>query len=460
MKLLVSIIIIFLISVSCIQAQETSPSARCGHSMLSIGDTIYLFGGSTIFDDTISLNNSNHSKNAIKGDLLNDLWCYRNQEWDKIENSNTPPPERAYHSATTNGNRMMIFSGLDKYGNVHDDIWSYNIVTNEWEEKNWTGNYVAPKRYGHVAAEIDDFIYIFGVRNDRGNGSSTLYKYNPATGEGDVVPVSDFENHPKDLYGCSGWTQDGKLYIFGGFGGGDVKEYKNDIWEFDPATGLWKFITATGNKPSPRAFAQTVSGSVPLSSVRVFLIGGEKDGEQYKDSYMLNTTDWTWTKGTDALITRSRGGAGIINDSRILTKEPSTDSLKILLFGGVSNNIPIDSEEIYSFVLTGINESEGQLPAKFELYQNYPNPFNSTTTIKYSIPIVSPFFGGVSGGSSHVTLKIFDILGQETKTFVNKEQKPGNYYVEFNAAGLASGVYFYRLQIQNFSDVKKMIILK
>ena len=97
------------------------------------------------------------------------------------------------------------------------------------------------------------------------------------------------------------------------------------------------------------------------------------------------------------------------------------------------------------------------LPTKFELYQNYPNPFNPTTAISYQLPAFS-----------HVTLKIYDVLGREVETLVNKNKPAGKYTVEFNGEGLASGVYFYKLtavtrsgnQTGDFSKVKKLMLLK
>ncbi len=97
------------------------------------------------------------------------------------------------------------------------------------------------------------------------------------------------------------------------------------------------------------------------------------------------------------------------------------------------------------------------LPAEFSLSQNYPNPFNPVTTIKYSIP-ESPLSGGVRGGL--VTLKIYDILGREVATLVNKQQSAGNYEVKFDASNLASGIYLYKLQAGEFSSVKKLILMK
>ncbi len=83
------------------------------------------------------------------------------------------------------------------------------------------------------------------------------------------------------------------------------------------------------------------------------------------------------------------------------------------------------------------------------LEQNYPNPFNPSTTIKYDLP-----------RDSRVSLKLFNILGQEVATLVNEEQKAGYRSVDWNASNYASGVYFYRLEAGGFSSVKRMLLVK
>lgn len=116
-------------------------------------------------------------------------------------------------------------------------------------------------------------------------------------------------------------------------------------------------------------------------------------------------------------------------------------------------------------VITSIDEDTKLLPSEFKLEQNYPNPFNPSTTIKYTIP-----------KQSNVTLKIFDILGSEVATIVNKVQPQGNYEVEFDASYNSSGIYFYRLNAvtsilpeakwgagtatENYAETKKMILIK
>jgi hypothetical protein len=89
------------------------------------------------------------------------------------------------------------------------------------------------------------------------------------------------------------------------------------------------------------------------------------------------------------------------------------------------------------------------LPIEYSLEQNYPNPFNPTTTIRYQIP-----------KDGMVTLKVYDILGAEVTTLVNEEKITGKYEVSFDASSLASGVYIYRLNVNDFVNVKKMVMLK
>jgi subtilisin-like proprotein convertase family protein len=106
--------------------------------------------------------------------------------------------------------------------------------------------------------------------------------------------------------------------------------------------------------------------------------------------------------------------------------------------------------------LVGVDEDQSISPNTFTLYQNYPNPFNPSTTIKYRIPNVT--LSGVEG--SKVTLKVYDVLGREVTTLVNKEQNAGNYETVFDASQFSSGVYFYQLNAGSFIQTKKMILIK
>jgi hypothetical protein len=107
---------------------------------------------------------------------------------------------------------------------------------------------------------------------------------------------------------------------------------------------------------------------------------------------------------------------------------------------------------------TGIVEEE-IIPKEFVLYQNYPNPFNPITKIKFTVPQSdNPLLGGARGGL--VTLKVYDILGNEITILVNEEKSPGTYEINFDGTRLPSGMYFYTLTAGSYSESKKMILLK
>jgi photosystem II stability/assembly factor-like uncharacterized protein len=104
---------------------------------------------------------------------------------------------------------------------------------------------------------------------------------------------------------------------------------------------------------------------------------------------------------------------------------------------------------IYNDILTGIVKNQNEIPANFSLSQNYPNPFNPSTKINFNLP-----------KSGNVTLKVYDILGSEVATLVDESLNAGTYNIDWNASSLSSGVYFYRLQTGDFTDTKKMMLVK
>jgi hypothetical protein len=107
--------------------------------------------------------------------------------------------------------------------------------------------------------------------------------------------------------------------------------------------------------------------------------------------------------------------------------------------------IDFDGQFEYSNVI----EVDAGLPKVFALEQNYPNPFNPSTTIRYQLPV-----------ASEVKLEVYDVLGKKIATLVNERQSAGSYQVVWNASGLSSGTYFYRLQAGTFTQTKKMILVK
>ena len=98
---------------------------------------------------------------------------------------------------------------------------------------------------------------------------------------------------------------------------------------------------------------------------------------------------------------------------------------------------------------TGINQNGTEIPNTYSLSQNYPNPFNPSTKISFDIP-----------SASNVNLTVYNILGAEVKVLANEYLAAGKYDVQFRASDLPSGTYFYRLRAGDFTETKKMILIK
>ena len=126
----------------------------------------------------------------------------------------------------------------------------------------------------------------------------------------------------------------------------------------------------------------------------------------------------------------------------------------------ILKSVTEEAIQIYNSNFTDIPTAIENVQLKienFELFQNYPNPFNPITTIKYSIPssVIS-----TEGRNLNVSLKIYDVLGNEVAKLVNEEKSAGSYEVKFNASSLSSGVYFYTLRTGSFVQTNKMILIK
>jgi hypothetical protein len=96
-----------------------------------------------------------------------------------------------------------------------------------------------------------------------------------------------------------------------------------------------------------------------------------------------------------------------------------------------------------------VKEKANEIPTNFALYQNYPNPFNPSTTIEFDIP-----------ERTNVKLVVYDILGREVETLIDKELEPGKYKLNFTATNLPTGVYFYTLKTPKFTKTNKMLLIK
>ena len=135
-------------------------------------------------------------------------------------------------------------------------------------------------------------------------------------------------------------------------------------------------------------------------------------------------------------------------------------------FNGVLDDIRIydyalSLQEIASLVVTSIKREDTHgVPVAYALDQNYPNPFNPVTTIGFRVPGVK-IGSGVSGpGSTLVRISVFDLLGREVTVLVNERKEAGSYEVPWNANGMASGLYFYRMQAGTFVETRRLLLIR
>ena len=162
--------------------------------------------------------------------------------------------------------------------------------------------------------------------------------------------------------------------------------------------------------------------------------------------YLGNNTDvpvWSTDVGTKEQL---YGDLANIDQIRFYVRNPQTTNTDYTI---LIDNVEGVDEFSQSTVITDVKTENEYLPTGYNLSQNYPNPFNPTTTIQYSVQ--SP---------GHVSLKVFNLLGQEVETLVNENKNTGNYQVNFNASRLASGIYFLQMRAGSFVSVKKMVLLK
>lgn len=270
-------------------------------------------------------------------------------------------------------------------------------------------------------------IYIFGGSDrDPGIGittyKTTLYIYDCNTdtwSQGADFPYQGVINQAG--------VYNGMIYSFGGYGGST----SDLIYVYDIANDTWM---QKGTTPQP-----TSAISVAVYGDNIFVIGDYAEENRF---WKYNVPTETWTSYTSNLIGRRHSSVAVMND-------------RLYVIGGVAQNNGeyrylniVQSADLTQLVTSA--EKEKLSVVSFSLEQNYPNPFNPTTRINFSIP-----------SQSKVQLKIFDSLGRLVKTILNEELAAGNHTINFNASNLSSGVYFYRLNVNNKSvQSRKMTLLK
>ena len=256
-----------------------------------------------------------------------------------------------------------------------------------------------------------------------------------------VSTTGDVNNDGFDdvIVGANYYNSDaGRVYIY--YGGSSMDNTTDVALDGEGSSNNFGWSVSTAGDVNNDGFDDVIVGAWAYN----YYIG--RAYIYYGSSSMDNTADVTFD-GEDYFnnFGSSVSTAGDVNN----------DGFDDVIVGAYGYNSLNGKAYIYSDPAAPVSVELTKLsPKEFTLLQNYPNPFNPSTYIEYTIPT------NVNRESEVVSLVVCDILGREVATLVNKQQKAGNYEVMFDASMLSSGVYFYRLQSGNFTETKKLILLR
>ena len=302
----------------------------------------------------------------------------------------------------------------------------------------------------------DRIYYVIKAKDNSGNHNFTQL---PSSGYYNfpIIPLKLCEGYVNATFPPSGWTLSGT---------GSSYWARNDVSSYGLGTGSAKFnfYNATSGSTgtlSTMTFDPTIQsdslkidkahayyGATYMDSLRIesstnggstySLITVLYSSSNYGASYALSTTS-----STSSFVPTSTQW-----NTRAFGLPVGTNKIRFTAVSGYGNDMFLDSIRIVSLI-TGVHNIGLDLPKVYKLEQNYPNPFNPVTRISFDIP-----------KQSLVMMKVYDILGREVKTLVNEIKAPGNYSVDFDGTELSSGVYFYKLESNGFTDIKRMLLIK
>jgi N-acetylneuraminic acid mutarotase len=391
-----------------------------------------------------------------------EIFDYKNEKWNLSSPMNV---RRAYHvMVRLNNGNVIAIGGFDT-----KTCEIFDTLSRTWS---LTDSLHVLRSYGETATLLDNGNVLvtggeyFTSTSIAYTNSSEVYDINQSK-----WILTDSLNSVRAFHTATKLLN-GKVLIAGGSSQKDCEIY-------DPAIGKW-------TNAAPTNFARSSHTATLLQNGKVFVTGGDIKISELYDPLQNTWTvvDTTFSPGTSISMMLKNGLMLFANlDSHMwylydINKFCVVEAVnyparqlsqlinllpngKVLSAGGNAYSewtyedadISIwPTKMCYLYDPSGINAVEqpkNLLPKDFKLYQNYPNPFNPLTLINYSVP-----------KSGLVSIKVFDVLGREVTTLINENKPVGNYSVQFNAAKLTSGVYFYRMQAGDFAQTKKLIMMK
>jgi hypothetical protein len=391
------------------------------------------------------------------------------------------------------GNEVYVGGVFTQAGGVSANrVARFNTLTNTWSTLG-TGSSNGVSGDVFALAVVGNEVYVGGAFTQAGGVSANrVARFNTQTNTWSTLGTGSSNGVN---YEVRALAVSGNEVVVGGFFTSAGGVSANNVARFNTQTNTWSTLgtgSSNGVNGEVRALAVvgnevyvggffSSAGGVSANGVARFntqtntwstLGTGSSNGVNYEVRALAVSGNEVYVGGA---FTQA-GGVSANNVARFNTQTNTwstlgTGSQNGVSVGGVSGGVyalAVSGNEVYvggRFTEAGgvsaicvarwnsgtsrVEQLSPTAPKTFLLEQNYPNPFNPSTTIRYQLPV-----------ASEVKLEVYDVLGKKIATLVNERQSAGSYQVVWNASGLSSGTYFYRLQAGTFTQTKKMILVK
>lgn len=407
---------------SIIKGDTTSPDylnwpASQGAYLNSNGKPFFM-GTQTMFfsmTDAYPHQTNQGSASSLKAQILQTNWCYTNTGLGDVQFIEYRIINRS-SSAWTNA-YVAVWTD-DDLGSVVDDAIGCDTMRNLGYTYNINDN---DPVYGTAPPAVGTKLLRSPVVAT-GNNNDTVKYYSPPGSQNLIVKV--------------GYKYTG-MNIFNTWNNGSPQPSDPTTYSetYRVLEGLWKNGSGWIDPSNNQLTKKTYSGDPVTGTGWIMSGGNDRRFLQSFGPFNMNPND------TQSVIVAQIIARGSSNLNSITQLRNLADYVQAVYDGNYQSVI-------------AVNNISTEIPSQYILNQNYPNPFNPATVIRYSIP------SNVNGQRSNVKLVVYNNLGKELVTLVNDNQNAGTYEVDFDGSGLSSGIYFYQLTTDGFSDTKRMILLK
>lgn len=408
-------------------------------------------------------------------------------QWQRLATTgNVPHLKNASAIYDPSGNRMIVFGGRNSTG-ISDEMWSLNLNDLNWSQIIPGGGPNPTARYTQNAYydPTNNTMIIWSGQGNSGALYNDVWVFNLATNQWSRIWAdSNVSGAPLRRYGTASVFEpvSRKITTFAGF---TTSGRFDDTWTFDVSSHVWQDQT-TASHPPKRCLHAAVYAS---QTGRMIIYGGQDTGP-LDDIWQCALNSYTWTNLTPVLKPPARfwnsliyygngnvlifGGLGTsamndmwkfrigVNQWEVINQGfnkpgarwgqqtiyiPEQD--KMIIFGGEGDSLYKDTWQYSNISAIGIQQISNNIPQEYTLGQNYPNPFNPETNIEFTIPEFNL-----------VSIKIYDAAGRIISVLAENDFQPGKYKVNWQAGNYPSGVYFYKLTAGSFVQTRKMILIK